>query len=104
MDAGKAGEGGQVGRFGRTGGAILIALLALSISRPGAQTRHPITLVELAELQRMFSPQLSPDGTTLAYFLSNSDWKTNRLIFHMFRQPIVGPPQQLPLTACGGIS
>src|SRR5216683_6068714 len=67
--------------------ALLLSWFVASSAPAGAQTRHPMTLVELAELQRMFSPQLSPDGATLAYFLSNPNWKTNRLVFHMWRQP-----------------
>jgi len=80
---------------------LLLSWLVASSAPAGAQTRHPMTLVELAELQRMFSPQLSPDGATLAYFLSSSSWKTNRLVFHMWRQPLGGTPQQLTFTEGG---
>jgi dipeptidyl aminopeptidase/acylaminoacyl peptidase len=87
----------------RRGVAIALLLGWLLVGpRPGdAQTRHPMTLVELAELPRLFSPQLAPDGTTLAYFLSNADWKTNRLVFHLWRQPLGGTPQQLTFTEGG---
>jgi dipeptidyl aminopeptidase/acylaminoacyl peptidase len=51
----------------------------------------------------MFSPQLASNGTTLAYFVSSPDWKTNRLVFHMWRQPIGGAPQQLTFTEGGDI-
>src|SRR6266851_3838706 len=83
--------------------ALLLSWFVASSAPAGAQTRHPMTLVELAELQRMFSPQLSPDGATLAYFLSSPNWKTNRLVFHMWRQPLGGTPQQLTFTEGGDI-
>jgi dipeptidyl aminopeptidase/acylaminoacyl peptidase len=68
------------------------------------QGRRPITLVELAQLPRMFSPQLAPGGATLAYFVSGPDWKVNRLVFHLWRQPIAGgAPQQLTFTEGGDI-
>jgi dipeptidyl aminopeptidase/acylaminoacyl peptidase len=67
-----------------------------------AQSRRPLTLIGLAELSRLFSPQLSPDGKTLAYFVSTTDWKTNRLVFHLWRQPTAGGvPQQLTFSEDG---
>jgi dipeptidyl aminopeptidase/acylaminoacyl peptidase len=67
-----------------------------------AQNRRPFTLVGLAELSRLFAPQLSPDGKTLAYFVSTTDWKANRLVFHLVRQPAAGgAPQQLTFSDGG---
>src|SRR4051794_13131478 len=67
-----------------------------------AQTKRPFTLVSLAELSRLFSPQLSPDGKTLAYFASTTDWKSNRLVVHLWRQPTAGgPARQLTFTDGG---
>src|SRR5262249_15433571 len=76
----------------------LVAASAFAVSSDGvhAQNRRPLTLVDLAELSRLFSPQLSPDGKTVAYFVSTTDWKTNRLVFHLWRQSTAGgAPQQL---------
>jgi len=62
-----------------------------------------MTLVEVAQLSRLFGAQLSPDGKTLAYFASTTDWKVNRLIVHLWRQPVGGAPQQLTFTEGGDI-
>ena len=59
---------------------------------------------DVAELPRLIGPQMSPDGKTLAYFVTNADWKTNRLVYHMWRQSIGGAaPQQLTFTEAGDI-
>src|SRR4051812_39430265 len=77
----------------------VLSVLSLLTAQPlRAQPKRPFNLIELAELPRMFSPQLSPDGATLAYFLSSADWKSNRLVFHLWRQPIGGAAQQLTFT------
>jgi dipeptidyl aminopeptidase/acylaminoacyl peptidase len=112
--AGLLGRVGQVSQVGRACFAIGVLLLGFSLpdlpDLPGlpdravhAQTKRPFTLIELAELPRLFSPQLSPDGGTLAYFLSNADWRTNRLVFHLWRQPIGGAPEQLTFSQAGDI-
>src|SRR5216683_3203173 len=54
--------------------ALLLSWFVASSAPAGAQTRHPMTLVELAELQRMFSPQLSPDGKTLLFLRDGQLW------------------------------
>jgi dipeptidyl aminopeptidase/acylaminoacyl peptidase len=75
---------------------VLVSVAALLASPPPARAEpRPMTLVDLAELPRLFSPQLSPDGSALAYFVSAADWKANRLVFHLWRQPIGGAPEQL---------
>src|SRR5438105_3905358 len=56
---------------------------------------RPMRLLDLAERPRMFSPQLAPDGRTLAYFASAADWRVNRLVFHLWRQRIGSVAQQL---------
>jgi dipeptidyl aminopeptidase/acylaminoacyl peptidase len=87
----------------RTPAAVLLAGIA-ALATPRAQSARPITLVELAELPRIFSPVLSPDGRTLAYMLSRSDWKSGRLIWHLWRQDIGGgAPVQLTFTETGDI-
>jgi Tol biopolymer transport system component len=63
-----------------------------------------MTLVDLAELPRLLAPQLSPDGRTLAYFLSAPDWKTGRPVFHLWRQRTEGgAPKQLTFSEGGDI-
>ena len=42
------------------------------------------------------APQLSPDGRTLVYGLSVTDWKLGRLVYHLWRQDVAGgAPVQL---------
>jgi dipeptidyl aminopeptidase/acylaminoacyl peptidase len=101
---------GQVGRVVQAARPVLSFAAVLSVlsvsavhNAPLAQAKRPFTLVQLAELPRMFSPQLSPDGSTLAYFVSAADWKTNRLVLHMWRQPVGGAAQQLTFTEAGDI-
>jgi dipeptidyl aminopeptidase/acylaminoacyl peptidase len=65
--------------------------------------RKPMSLIDLAELPRIAgaSPQLSPDGKTLAYLLTRTDWKAGRLIFQLWRQEIGGAPTQLTFSDGG---
>ena len=62
-----------------------------------------MSLIDLAELPRIAgaSPQLSPDGKTLAYLLTRTDWKAGRLIFQLWRQEIGGAPTQLTFSDGG---
>jgi dipeptidyl aminopeptidase/acylaminoacyl peptidase len=55
-----------------------------------------MTLVDLAQLQRIVGPDLSPDGRTVVYGLSVTDWKAGRLVYHLWRQNVAGgAPKQL---------
>ncbi len=50
-----------------------------------------MSLVDLANLQRIAGgAQLSPDGRTLVYGLSVTDWKLGRLVYHLWRQDVAG--------------
>jgi dipeptidyl aminopeptidase/acylaminoacyl peptidase len=82
---------------------VAAALAALSVlGLPArAQTRRPMTLVDIAELQRLGAPRLSPDGRTLAYMLSKVDWKVGRPISHLWRQDVNGAPMQLTFSETG---
>ena len=65
---------------------------------------RPMTLIDLAEVPRIAGapPQLSPDGRTLAYLLTRTDWKAGRLIFQLWRQDIGGgSPVQLTFSDAG---
>ena len=80
--------------------AALAALTVLGLPAR-AQTRRPMTLVDIAELQRLGAPRLSPDGRTLAYMLSKVDWKVGRPISHLWRQDVNGAPMQLTFSEAG---
>ena len=76
-------------RIWRRAIATLVAGVA-ALAPLGAQPRKPISIVELAEVQRILSPALSPDGRTLAYMLSRADWRSGRLIWKLWRQDTGG--------------
>jgi dipeptidyl aminopeptidase/acylaminoacyl peptidase len=62
-----------------------------------------MTLVDIAELQRLATPRLSPDGRTLAFMLTKVDWKAGRPIAHLWRQDVNGSPVQLTFSEGGDI-
>src|SRR5262245_22467900 len=57
-----------------------------------AQSRRPMSLIDIAELQRTLDPQLSPDGRYVLYALSHADWKLNRPVWNLWRQAVAGGP------------
>jgi dipeptidyl aminopeptidase/acylaminoacyl peptidase len=64
-------------------------------SRPGESPRA-MTLLDIAALPRIVDPQLSPDGATVVYMLSQPDWNAGRWIYHLWRQDTRGgAPVQL---------
>jgi dipeptidyl aminopeptidase/acylaminoacyl peptidase len=78
-------------------------LAALTVLGPTtrAQTRRPMSLVDIAELQRLATPRLSPDGRTLAYMLTKVDWKAGRAIAHLWRHDLNGAPVQMTFSEGG---
>lgn len=72
--------------------AAAAAMLAPAVLRPAAQaqTRRPMSLVDIAELPRTLDPQISPDGRFVLYALSHADWKLNRPVWNLWRQEIGG--------------
>ena len=80
------------------------AAVSVQIRAQPSSARKPMTLIDLAELPRIAgaSPQLSPDGKTLAYLLTRTDWKAGRLVFQLWRQNIGGgSPVQLTFSDGG---
>ena len=73
-------------------------------ARQAPPAPKPMSLVDLAGLQRIIGPQLSPDGRTVVYGLSVTDWKLGRLIYHLWRQDVGGgAPVQLTFSEGGDI-
>src|SRR3954471_11869195 len=102
--------GVEMARFrGPLGTSAAAALLGVALAvipgraqQPGS--KHPMSLVELASLPRIAgaSPQLSPDGKTVAYLLTKTDWKAGRQIFQLWRQDVAGgAPVQLTFSDRG---
>src|SRR5437667_12708111 len=81
--------------------AGIVAALTVLVPSTHAQARRPMSIVDIAELQRLASPRLSPDGRTLAYMLSKVDWKVGRPISHLWRQDVDGAPMQLTFSEAG---
>ena len=82
----------------------IVSLLCLIVAGPRtySQSRKPMTLIDEAQLQRIIGPQLSPDGRTLAYMLTFTDWKQRNLVYRLWRQDVAGgAPVQLTFTETG---
>ena len=85
----------------------IAAVMAVMVSprvEPHAQTRRPMTLIDIAELSRILNPQLSPDGRTLVYHRSRADWKAGAATWHLWRQDIGGAPTQMTFAESGEIA
>ena len=63
---------------------------ACGVAALSAQSPQPMSLVQLAELPRLFDPQLSPDGKSVVYMLGTADWTASRLVFHLWKQSTSG--------------
>jgi dipeptidyl aminopeptidase/acylaminoacyl peptidase len=77
----------------RLSGLLLAAIaggLAHGSTRAQEPVRRSMSLIDLADLPRILDPQLSPDGRTVVYTLTRADWKANRPIPHIWRQPVGG--------------
>jgi len=84
-------------------GATAAALTGAGLTTRAAEGRRPMSLVDIAELQRVTAPRLSPDGRTLAYMLTKVDWKLGRPIAHLWRQDLHGAAVQLTFSEGGDI-
>ena len=83
--------------------AIAVVALAVGAGPPGrAQTKRPMTLVDLVGYSRLGDPQLSQDGAHLLYMLSQTDWKAGARTYHIWRQDVGGgAPIQLTFGESG---
>lgn len=69
--------------------ALLIAL-ALSCAVFAQQTPQQLTINELLKIRRVGDPQLSPDGRTVAYTITDVDKAANRGTTHIYLMPTAG--------------
>ncbi len=82
-------------RWRRVGPAVAL-LMCVGGPAGRAETRRPMTLVDLISYPRLGDPQLSSDGAHLLYQLGQTDWKADRRTPHIWRQDIGGgAPVQL---------
>lgn len=56
---------------------LFIAACAIPVR---GQEAAPMTAIEFVEINRLGGPSLSPDGKTLAYLRSETDWKNNAIV------------------------
>jgi dipeptidyl aminopeptidase/acylaminoacyl peptidase len=75
---------------------VVASGLTLTVSSRGGiveaqqSAKRRLSIVGLAELPRVLDAQLSPDGRSVAYTLTRANWKANRPVPHIWRQPIGG--------------
>ena len=50
-----------------------------------AESKRPMTIVDLINVPSISDPRLSPDGTQLLYTLSEADWGKNKRTAHIWR-------------------
>lgn len=70
--------------------AVLVGLTLVAPASPRAQSKRPMTLIDVMEVPRVIDPQLSPDGRFIVYQLNRADWKAGRRIGHLWVQPADG--------------
>ena len=64
--------------------AALVVLLMWSVAGH-AQSRRPMTLIDLIEIPRLADAQLSPDGSQVLFTQDQPDWKANKRVPHVWR-------------------
>ena len=70
---------------------LLVVSCALLLSLPDlALAQRPMTIVDLISVPVVSAPQLSPDGTQVAYVQADADWAANKRIAHLWRVRIDG--------------
>ena len=58
--------------------AARLAAAALALCLAGAAQARPFTAKDLASLERVSEPRISPDGRWIAYNVRSTDWEGNR--------------------------
>jgi len=65
---------------------FVASLLVFSLTTTApAQSRRRLTFVDLLNVTRLSSAQLSPDGRQLVYELAEADWKADKRVSHVWR-------------------
>jgi len=71
---------------------VAIAIVSFAAPHAVAQSRRPMTMVDLLNVPSLSDPQLSPDGRQLVYVLGESDWSANRQVSHIWRTDLGATP------------
>lgn len=65
---------------------VSLSVLALALLLPAlALAQRPMTITDLISLPVVSAPQLSPDGSQVAFVQADADWKANKRISHIWR-------------------
>jgi len=77
-------------------GILSTLFLALTLGGSMAYAKHAITFDDLAKVQRLADPQLSPDGKWIAYEVGVVDMAANKIVRHLWMVSTDGgEPRQL---------
>ena len=85
---------------------LALACAAMALLAGAAQAR-PLTAKDLATLDRVGDPQLSPDGRYLVYDIRSTDWAANKAVHALWLQDRRTPglaPRKLAISAKGASS
>ena len=63
-------------------GALLVGAAPHLVT---AQAKRPLSFVDGVEMPTLSDPQISPDGSQIVFVMNKADWKSNRLIGHIYR-------------------
>ena len=75
---------------------ITALFLGLMLGANMAEAKHAITYDDLAKVQRVSEPQLSPDGKLIAYVVGTVDLAANKTVKHLWLVSAEGgEPRQL---------
>ncbi|MEJ2009708.1 MAG: S9 family peptidase, partial [Acidobacteriota bacterium] len=76
---------------------FILTFVIAAVALPAlAQAKHALTFNDLMKVQRIFDPQVSPNGKWIAYVVSTPDLDANKMVSHIWRVPLAGgEPQQL---------
>src|SRR5438105_14380304 len=77
--------------------AGFVLLITTSIAVAGDEKKRPMKLDDLFRFERFADPQISPDGTMIAYAVGKVDWDKNSVLYHLWLAAADGktPPRQL---------
>ncbi len=70
--------------------ASLFLTVLLAATTVSAQAKRPITYQDLASMQRVSDPQVSPDGAWIAYTQGTVDLEANKTVRHIWLVPTAG--------------
>jgi dipeptidyl aminopeptidase/acylaminoacyl peptidase len=82
--------------------AIAFSLLAFTWSgQAQAPAKHAMTFDDLAAMQRVADPQISPDGRAVVYTVGTTDWDANRIAHAIWIVSTAPGSRPRPLTHTG---